>query len=692
MSFSALFRKQRSFCLLINALPLMIPSIGLGCAVAGGPRSGGVESSRQGGDYAKYPSAQLDQPVDLRFDSEGRKLFPPVGAQFDNDCSAWACARYALTYTRALHDPESVGDPFDASWVWSHTQFSKAGADTSEVLEFLRTSGALRDSDTLFPLDVATEMRLATNNRIASFSRLERWESAVSALQLGHPVVALIRPDCHFKDASVQFYDPSEARMRTHVSSSKKPSCESGHERHVIAVVGFLPPGHVTECSTAKSKTKARFLLQNSWGNLYHCRGYIEVEATAIQPSEKGFGADLYAIDGAFYPSNSPSIQVETMRRDGVWNWSANIIGNRDGDKIEWHPAAEKFEVSADGASIYGKVRSPGKFLLRATVVRDRRPLRLTADVWTETALTSFGQAKPVRIADDHTDWEISFVVNLSPLSFPISGRLFDAKTGAFVIPIVEGSCTTDVVGARTISVRCRQRVVEEFPGNIQKFDARLRDKTGIDHSVSIEYDGLPHLKTRWDIDRPFVDAGRCGGRRRGTRCYTDWYVHIAATDDDRRMISKVTYELDPTYPERRVDAPAGSDSRFSLSGSGWGAFVLYANVELVDGSAFRLCKYLDISKRSKRDAALNASLCSGVAEHEEIRWLSPMVSLDGAEFVSSSGARSTDRVRDIVAVPPAETSRLPSGLENAANDEEVPHTRRSRRQRQQRQTRQDRG
>ncbi len=115
---------------------------------------------------------------------------------------------------------------------------------------------------------------------------------------------------------------------------------------------------------------------------------------------------------------------------------------------------------------------------------------------------------------------------------------------------------------------------------------------------------------------------------------YWKWSIWIEGTKQELGSIAKVVYHLHPTYKKPIVER-TNSRTKFRLNSSGWGTFVVKADLHLKDGSVRQMRHRLRFSRAE------------------------PKV------FVSSAArdTRALDHVRDAV-------SRLHIGVETAADVE----------------------
>src|SRR6516164_3587026 len=77
---------------------------------------------------------------------------------------------------------------------------------------------------------------------------------------------------------------------------------------------------------------------------------------------------------------------------------------------------------------------------------------------------------------------------------------------------------------------------------------------------------------------------------------YWTWSVWLEGTDDELDGVSKVRYQLHPTFPQPVHDI-TDRQSKFRLDGSGWGEFAVYAMVFRKDGSETRLQLWLRLEE-----------------------------------------------------------------------------------------------
>ena len=72
------------------------------------------------------------------------------------------------------------------------------------------------------------------------------------------------------------------------------------------------------------------------------------------------------------------------------------------------------------------------------------------------------------------------------------------------------------------------------------------------------------------------------------------WWAFIEASTEALNKIEKVIYTLHPTF-SKPVQISANRDSQFRITEEGWGTFLLYASLQLKDGSTINLEQELEL-------------------------------------------------------------------------------------------------
>jgi transcription initiation factor IIF auxiliary subunit len=84
----------------------------------------------------------------------------------------------------------------------------------------------------------------------------------------------------------------------------------------------------------------------------------------------------------------------------------------------------------------------------------------------------------------------------------------------------------------------------------------------------------------------------------KGNTGWWNWSVWVEADPKLLRKIAKVTYTLHPTFPDP-VQVVTSAKKKFQLNSGGWGEFMVYAVVEMREGTKRKLSHWLALGEEA---------------------------------------------------------------------------------------------
>jgi transcription initiation factor IIF auxiliary subunit len=535
---------------------------------------------------------------DLRYNQNGERMFPEVGRQGMNDCTAWASAYYLKTYLEAVDNnwtPDRSSRIFSPSFVYNQINGGQdRGSSVVNALKLMNQVGAstlktmpYTKNYTAKPTKAAFSE--AKKYKISSYYSLKSLSEIKQALQHGHPILIGIVTDSTFNSGRYKIYNKE---MR----KNARDRLGSSHGRHAMVITGY-------------DDTRQALLLLNSWGATWGEDGYCWVSYDVIgkigynQNGDNFLEVALVAIDEKNNEDTTPQEKEVSLKgstwfvgldSDGksIWGWQGNLVANnstrREISKIQWNIpneirsgkiAALSFDVSGVSSSI-GTKRIQCKLTFTDGKNRllnydlDFKDIKRDALKLVQTD-RYYGKIN----GKNYWDWSIRIDGSLTDLNdiqkviYHLHPTFKNPNLEIFATP--ENGFVYTTRGWGTFPVGA---TVYFKDGTTKKFSHQLqfRDKE------------KPNLKlTNTSVPLESKDG----------YTYYNWTAYIEGSEGSTSQISKVRYILHPTFKKNTIDITEGSTYGFPFSAIGWGTFEIKAIVYFKNGTQETLTHHLVFDK-----------------------------------------------------------------------------------------------
>ncbi|MDF3818396.1 C1 family peptidase [Leptospira sp. 96542] len=545
----------------------------------------------------KHRSLTPPPPVkDLRYNDYGISLFPEIGRQQMNDCTAWASAYYLKTYLEAVDNnwvPDRPSRIFSPSYIYNQINSGRdQGSSVTNALKLMYEQGAA----TLQTMPYTTNFTARpTNNAFneAKKYKINKYYSITSlaeiknALQLGHPLLVGIVTDATFNSGKYKIFNKT-------LRDNARDRLGSSHGRHAMVIVAY-------------DDDRRALLFLNSWGSQWGEKGYVWVSYDLfgkIGYDNKGANfleIALVAIDEksnietAKPDKNSIQLKANTWfsgideGNHGYWGWKAKIEANEITksiiQKIEWDIPEEleannntnldyeltgvshSFGANKIGARINFTDGTSKKlnFVLEFNEIKRGALKFIQADKY-------YGKINN----QDYWDWSIKIDGSLTDLH-DIQKVIYHLhKTfknpNVEVISSPENGFAYSTRGWGTFEVGAS---VYFKDGTIEKFTKMLKFTDKVKPKLRLTNSSVPLEK-------------------RDGQTYYNWTAFLEGSEMDLAKIQTVEYILHPSFKNNQIKINQGKDFGFPMSAIGWGTFPLKAIVYFNDGSKETLTHNLD--------------------------------------------------------------------------------------------------
>ncbi|MEM7179861.1 MAG: pYEATS domain-containing protein [Spirochaetota bacterium] len=531
----------------------------------------------------KISSYKLPPYVDLRYNSQGESLFPPVARQKLNDSLAWSLGYYLKTYLENQKTESVIASAermYSPSFLYNHLQQQNKGSYPLDNLRFLQKYGI--SSLQRMPYTLAYRRLpsqetylLAKRYRIQDFRRVKTLAQFKQALFAGNPILAHIYADSWFIGGRYSIYKSHKKRVKF---SNRYIS-----PGHSIVIVGY-------------DDVSQSFLFLNSWGQNWGRQGVNRFHYSLVEKIPKSREKKKRFIEAAYIAfdhlsaavldkviKNNVEIQVKEkfigyQRGKPLWLWKAFLSSKGKSlqkvDKVEWsfnldmqHLSTGKLEAW-NAFEVYGISQKKGSYKVQATVhFKDK-----SSQSQQENAVFFVPDKSSVQIRQKsdfyqrrkgklYWEWKVFLEGSMEDMhaikqvtyhfhpNFPEKQRVVtqSAKTG--------------------FSVRIRGPISYPVRADVEYIDGHTTQ-----HSIALE--PSESVFQRLTIRNTSLPIGLFGKKK-----YYNITLFLDGPLHSLRSVKKVEYRLHNSYRPNRVIIKKDKKFGFPLSLSGWGVFQVKARV-----------------------------------------------------------------------------------------------------------------
>lgn len=524
---------------------------------------------------SKIKKSDLPHYIDLRYNLEGERLFPPIGQQRLNDDVSWSVGYYLKSYHQAIKTgqlPTTSTKIFSPSFLYNQANGGmNYGSYLVDNLLLLQIKGALPLAQMPYTRNIHRlpdndQLWTAKKYKITKFYRLKGETAFKQALFIGKPILVHLQADAYFWSGKYGIYKPKKERIRFRNRLTRI--------RHTVLIVGY-------------DDINKSFIFMNSWGEKWGRGGVNRFSYDML--AQKDFIYEAYIIADHF-SSQLPaqdlarSIDIQTNvrflqynRGQSKWFWQAFIHAPRSVARqiksIQWHVVKPLKKLTGKdhykfGEEITGLVHRKGVFYIHAKIKMKKQgeiekqgrvvvylPERASIHLEQDVKFYQFKKNKK------HWLWNVYlkgsseelYMVKKVTYHFP---KVFKEKKRV-IKKSVAGGFPVKILGPVAHPIRAEVEYLDGY-----KTEHRIQLAIG---------ESAPGKIRLYNSSIPI-------GYQRGRKVY-NFSLYLDGPLYQLNRIKKVEYHLHRNYLPQKMIIKTNRKYGFPLSFPGWGIFEVRARV-----------------------------------------------------------------------------------------------------------------